>query len=139
ARSLVSDTGLLLLFSAVALGGMGIGNVVIPPLVKRYFSDRVALLSAMYITGVQLGTAIPPLVAVPVAEAAGWRISLGMWALVALAALLPALGLWWSHRREDSRTVARPLRRRRSPPRSPVTTPMPASMRTPTPTRLRFP
>ena len=106
ARSLVSDTGLLLLFSAVALGGMGIGNVVIPPLVKRYFSDRVALLSAMYITGVQLGTAIPPLVAVPVAEAAGWRISLGMWALVALAALLPALGLWWSHRREDSRTVA---------------------------------
>lgn len=106
ARSLVSDTALLLLFSAVALGGMGIGNVVIPPLVKRYFSDRVALLSAMYITGVQLGTAIPPLVAVPVAEAAGWRISLGMWALVALAALLPALGLWWSHRRETSRVTA---------------------------------
>lgn len=106
ARSLVSDTGLLLLFSAVALGGMGIGNVVIPPLVKRYFSDRVALLSAMYITGVQLGTAIPPLVAVPVAEAAGWRISLGMWALVALAALLPALGLWWAHRRETSRAQA---------------------------------
>ncbi len=32
---------------------------------------------------------MPPLVAVPVADAAGWRFSLGMWAVFALAAIVP--------------------------------------------------
>ena len=41
--------------------GMGIGNVVIPPLVKRYFSDRVAVMSSLYIVLVQLGTVLPAL------------------------------------------------------------------------------
>lgn len=92
-RAVVGDTALLLVFSAVALAGMGIGNVVLPPLVKRYYSDRVAVMSAVYITCVQVGTAVPPLLAVPVADAHGWRWSLGMWALVAFAALLPTLAL----------------------------------------------
>lgn len=97
-RALVSDTASLLALSALALAGMGIGNVVIPPLVKRYFSDRVALMSAVYIMCVQLGTAIPPLLAVPVADAHGWRVSIGMWSLVAAAALLPCIGLWLARR-----------------------------------------
>ncbi|UGT64068.1 MFS transporter [Nocardia asteroides] len=88
-RATVSGTGALLVFSALALVGMGIGNVVIPPLVKRYFPDRVAVLSALYITMVQLGTVLPALVAVPLAEAQGWRISIGVWALVGFAAALP--------------------------------------------------
>ncbi|WP_245547168.1 CynX/NimT family MFS transporter [Nocardia brevicatena] len=91
ARALVPDTWELLVFSALALTGMGIGNVVIPPLVKRYFPDRPALLSSIYIVMVQLGTMVPALVAVPIAEAHGWRISLGLWALLGFAAVLP----WW--------------------------------------------
>nr|WP_328825275.1 MFS transporter [Tomitella gaofuii] len=107
-RALVDDTALLLVFSGVALAGMGIGNVVIPPLVKRYFSDRVAVMSAVYITCVQLGTAVPPLVAVPVADAYGWRWSLGMWALVAAAALLPTLALLRSRKAADAAQRAVP-------------------------------
>ncbi len=91
ARAVVPDTWELLTFSALALTGMGIGNVVIPPLVKRYFPDRLALLSSAYIVMVQLGTVIPALVAVPIADAHGWRISLGLWALIGFAAALP----WW--------------------------------------------
>lgn len=91
ARALVPDTWELLTFSALALTGMGIGNVVIPPLVKRYFPDRLALLSSAYIVMVQLGTVVPALVAVPIAEAHGWRVSLGLWALLGFAAALP----WW--------------------------------------------
>lgn len=106
ARALVDSTALLLVFSAVALAGMGIGNVVIPPLVKRYFSDRVAVMSAVYITCVQLGTAIPPLLAVPVADAYGWRWSLGMWALVAFAALLPTLTLLRGRRKAAAPVAA---------------------------------
>lgn len=90
-RALMTDTWSLLLLSGVALGGMGIGNVVIPPLVKRYFSDRLALVSSVYIVGVQLGTIVPAFVAVPLADAFGWRTSLGVWALVGFAAALPWL------------------------------------------------
>lgn len=92
-RALVPETWELLVFSALALTGMGIGNVVIPPLVKRYFSDRLALLSSVYIVLVQLGTVIPALIAVPVADSHGWRVSLGMWAILPLAAVLPWLGV----------------------------------------------
>lgn len=88
-RALVPDTWQLLAFSAFALAGMGIGNVVIPPLVKRYFSDRLALLSSVYIVMVQLGTVFPALITVPIADAHGWRLSLGMWAALAFAAALP--------------------------------------------------
>ena len=92
-RAFVSGTGGLLVFSALALGGMGIGNVVVPPLVKRYFPDRVALMSAVYITMVQLGTVLPALIAVPLADAQGWRVSIGIWALVGFAAALPWIGV----------------------------------------------
>ncbi|MFC9998228.1 MFS transporter [Nocardia sp. NPDC127526] len=92
-RAVVPNTWELLAFSALALTGMGIGNVVIPPLVKRYFSDRLAILSSVYILMVQLGTVIPAMIAVPVADAHGWRFSLGMWAVLAAAAALPWLGV----------------------------------------------
>src|SRR5690606_28982025 len=91
ARSLAGGTAMLLAASAVALAGMGIGNVILPPLVKRYFPDRVGVLSSLYITTLQLGTILPALLAVPVATAAGWRVSMGLWSLLAAVALLPWL------------------------------------------------
>lgn len=93
AGRVVGGTAGLLVFSAVALIGMGIGNVVIPPLVKYYFPDRIGSMSAFYITFLQLGTALPPLLAVPAAEHAGWRVSLAMWALLSLFAVVPWIRL----------------------------------------------
>jgi len=90
-RSLSGSSASLLVASAVALAGMGIGNVILPPLVKRYFPDRVGALSSVYITVLQVGTILPALLAVPVAAAAGWRVSMGLWSLLAVAALLPWL------------------------------------------------
>ncbi|TQF66133.1 MFS transporter [Rhodococcus spelaei] len=104
-RSAMSGTLGLLLFSALALGGMGIGNVVIPPLVKRYFSDRLAVVSTVYITCVQIGTMLPALVAVPLADAFGWRTSLGVWALLPVAAALPWIGVIASRRGRDRSDV----------------------------------
>ncbi|WUD70021.1 MFS transporter [Nocardia sp. NBC_00508] len=92
-RVLMSGAAELLIFSALALAGMGIGNVVIPPLVKRYFPDRLAAVSSLYIVMVQLGTVLPAFTTVPVAEAHGWRVSLGVWALVGFAAAVPWLAV----------------------------------------------
>jgi len=103
ARALIGDTAMLLATSAIALSGMGMGNVVLPPLVKRYFGDRVGTVSTLYITVLQLGTILPALLAVPIANAAGWRVSLGAWSLVAAAAALPWIGVLWMERFGHSR------------------------------------
>ncbi|MGH3726241.1 MAG: CynX/NimT family MFS transporter [Mycobacterium sp.] len=101
ARPAMNSTGGLLVLSCVALLGMGIGNVVIPPLVKRYFSHRVALMSAAYLTVLQIGTTVPALTAVPLADTYGWRFSLAAWVLVPVAALLPWIGVIIARRGHD--------------------------------------
>lgn len=88
-RAVTPGAGSFLLFSVLALGGMGVGNVVLPPLVKRYFPDRVGAVTGLYVLLLAGGTALPPLLAVPVAETAGWRVSAGSWAVLALAAAVP--------------------------------------------------
>ena len=90
-RAMAGSTAGLLTGSIIALAGMGAGNVVIPPLVKKHFADRIGSLSATYLTFLQIGTMAPALAAVPLADAAGWRVSLGIWSLLAVAAVLP---LW---------------------------------------------
>ncbi|MDV8000854.1 MFS transporter [Rhodococcus sp. IEGM 1408] len=88
-RALAHDPWVMGAGSLIALAGMGIGNVVAPPLVKKYFPRHVAAVSMAYITGLQLGTVVPALVAVPVEEAAGWRVSIGWWAVLAIVAAVP--------------------------------------------------
>ena len=88
-RALADEPGVMVGGSLIALAGMGIGNVVAPPLVKKYFPRHAAAVSMVYITGLQLGTVVPALVAVPVEEAAGWRVSIGWWAVLAVIAAMP--------------------------------------------------
>ncbi|WP_242107285.1 CynX/NimT family MFS transporter [Luteimonas aquatica] len=102
ARSLADGVGMLMLGSIVALAGMGIGNVVLPPLVKRYFADRVGTISTIYLTVLQAGTILPALLAVPLADSVGWRWSMGAWSLTALAAAVPWIGVLLAERRKSS-------------------------------------
>lgn len=88
-RAVAQDPWVMGIGSLVALAGMGVGNVVAPPLVKKYFPRHVPTMSMAYITGLQLGTVVPALVAVPVAETAGWRLSIGWWAALAVVAAIP--------------------------------------------------
>lgn len=79
-RAVIDSPVIFLALSVLALLGMGIGNVVIPPIVKSYFPDRVALMSTVHVGLLQLGTFVPPLVAVPLAHSLAWRGSLLVWA-----------------------------------------------------------
>lgn len=81
----------LLVGSVITLAGMGFGNILLPPAVKRYFPDRIGLVTTAYVTLLSISTAVPALISAPVADSAGWRVSLGMWAVLALAALAPWL------------------------------------------------
>ncbi|WP_175986665.1 MFS transporter [Microbacterium tenebrionis] len=88
-RGLAFDATGLLLTSALVFAGIGMGNILVPPLVKKYFPDRIGMMLTLYTTAMALSTFLPPLVAVPVADAAGWRASLGLWGVFALAGAVP--------------------------------------------------
>ena len=75
--------------SALAYAAMGVGNVVLPALVKRYYPRRIGVVSSTYILMISVGTAVPALSAVPLADLAGWEMSLVAWAGTALLAVWP--------------------------------------------------
>ncbi|WP_269938355.1 MFS transporter [Arthrobacter sp. HY1533] len=89
ARAASGEVWAFLGLTAVIMAGYGIGNVVLPPLVKKCFPDRVGVVTAGYVTLLSVGTAISPQLAVPVAGATSWRVSIGMWASVSVLVLLP--------------------------------------------------
>lgn len=91
ARVLAPNTPLFLLFSVVAFGGLGAGNVLLPPLVKKHFPTKIGLMTALYVTSISIGTALPAQLAVPVADATNWQVSLAAWAGISTIALIPWL------------------------------------------------
>lgn len=98
-RALAPSAGALLAATVVTLLGVGVTNVLLPPIVKRYFPDRIGAVSAIYITVMSFGSAVPALIAVPVSDAVGWRASLGLWFVVAATAAIPWIGLLRRERR----------------------------------------
>ncbi|MBD7995938.1 MFS transporter [Arthrobacter sp. Sa2CUA1] len=110
-RAAAPNTSFFLFFSAVALSGIAVGNVLMPVLVKQWFPDRIGRVTGLYTTTLSLGTAVVAAVAVPVNEAFGgnWRFGLGVWAVPALV----AFGVWVTvsvgvHRQQRSARPARP-------------------------------
>jgi len=91
ARAEAGTAAAFLGWSIIALAGMGMGNVLLPPLVKRYFPDRIGPVTAAYTVTLTIGTAVPPLVALPAADLAGWRAAIGVWSLLGLVAAVPWL------------------------------------------------
>ena len=104
-RATAPNYTMLAVSSVVALLGMGIGNVLLPPAVKRYFPDRIGLVTASYATLLSVSTAVPALLAAPLADAGGWRMSLGVWSLTAAVAIVPWAILVTRHRAEKARAV----------------------------------
>ena len=92
-RGLAISGEWLIVGSLVALAGMGVGNLILPSIIRRYFPNHIGLLTTVYITFISFGTFVPPLIAVSVAESFGWRVSLAQWAVLAALILIPAAAL----------------------------------------------
>lgn len=103
-RSLADNFSVLSGASALAFAGMGVANVLLPPLVKKYFPDRIGLLTSLYATSMAVGATLPPLFAVPLTMAAGWRLSVGVWGVFALLSILPWLAIIISNQTRLSAT-----------------------------------
>ncbi|WP_439903058.1 MFS transporter [Microbacterium azadirachtae] len=106
ARGLAVDSTTLLIATALVFAGVGMANILMPPLVKKYFPDRLGLMMTLYTTVMAFSTFLPPLVAVPAADAAGWRVSLAMWAVFALAGTIPWIVMLLRSRTEAAASAA---------------------------------
>jgi CP family cyanate transporter-like MFS transporter len=93
-RAVVDHEASFLALSLVAVAGMAMANVLMPSLVRLHFPDRVGLVTALYTSALSVGLTGAFLLTVPVADAlGGWRYGLAVWAVLALVAALPWLGL----------------------------------------------
>lgn len=91
-RAVAGDFSWFLAGSILAFAGTGWGNALLPPLVKRYFPDRIGTLTSLYVAALSVSAFIPPLVSVPIAGSpAGWRVALGLWGVCAAVAAVPWL------------------------------------------------
>jgi CP family cyanate transporter-like MFS transporter len=105
-RVFASDQMLFIAFGGIALLGMGMGNIVGPPLVKRYFPDRQAAAMSLLVLMTQAGATIPAMLAVPLENAGGWRIAVGCWAGLMVVAALPWIVAMIHGKREETQQTA---------------------------------
>lgn len=91
ARVFMPEVYSFLALSIVTLAGYGMGNVVLPPLVKKYFPDRIGLVTSGYVTMLAIGTWMAPQFSVPLANFSSWQMSIGAWAALSGIVLVPWL------------------------------------------------
>jgi len=75
--------------SLLALFAAGMGNVVLPPLIKKYFPDRIGVMTSLYVSLLILSATVTSLIAVPVAYATSWRVALAQWGVYAFMVAIP--------------------------------------------------
>ncbi|MEU9013480.1 MFS transporter [Streptomyces sp. NPDC048479] len=103
--------------SALALMGIAVSNVLMPVIIKRYFPDRVGSMTGLYSMALALGTSAAAAATVPMTEAlgGGWRVGLGIWAVLAALAVLPWIGLVRGRGAAARSTPAAPAQDTRAP------------------------
>jgi len=91
-RATTQSAALFVGLSALALAGIAVANVLLPVMVKTYFPGRAGLITGVYTMTLTAGTSAAAAASVPIAEAFGsWRAGLGVWAVIAVVAMLPWL------------------------------------------------
>src|SRR4051794_20221593 len=83
----VLDGAPVLLVGTFVIGAaMTVGNVLLPPVVKRDFGTRAGTVTGLYTATFAAGAAAAAALTAPIAGRWGWRIGLACWAALALVA-----------------------------------------------------
>ncbi len=90
ALRLVPETWGLFAGTVVAGCAIGLGNVLLPALIKRDFADRIGLMTGLYSMALSGGAALAAGLTLPIATAAGldWRGALATWGVLAVLGVL---------------------------------------------------
>src|SRR5690606_1659624 len=85
-RSLSINVWMYASLSILCLGGIGVCNVVLPPIIKIHFPNHLGIITSLYTSLIYVSAGLPSLLAVPWTQVVGWRVSTGSWAILALIA-----------------------------------------------------
>ena len=118
-RAVGWDVLAFLVFTCIAMLGIGLVNVVAPPLLMKYFPDRIGILAALHVTLLGVSTAVAAQFAIPLGTLYGWRFSIGIWAALSAVAAIPWLILL-AARRTVARSSTPPAKDGQSPPANAV-------------------
>jgi Cyanate permease len=88
-RAAASEPILLVAATFLIMVGIGAANVLLPPLVRRYAPRRIGLVTGCYLVLMSISASAPAFVGVQLAEAAGWRLAIGVWAVLPALAIVP--------------------------------------------------
>lgn len=92
ARAVVDAAPAFLALSVLSLAACAVGNVLLPALAKEHFPERLALVGSLYGAALMAGGAVSSVLTVPAADTlGGWRGGIAVWAVLAVAALVPWL------------------------------------------------
>lgn len=114
-RALVNDTTLFVFWSFISFGMIGIGNVVLPPMVRRFFPDHLGLVTSLYSGMLAFATFVPSFLTPVVAQQIGWRQAIAWYAVLAVVCIPLLLGVIWrsgSSRNEINREARRKVSRK---------------------------
>lgn len=106
ARAVSGDAVAIVGSTFLAVLGIGATNVLLPPLVRRWFPGRIAGATSVYLALVAVSAAAPAFVAVQLADGLGWRVAIALWIALPLLAMLPWLALRRAGRSLDDETTA---------------------------------
>ena len=81
----------LFVATIVLMLSAGVGNVILPALVKLYAPRAVGAMTAAYATAMSVSATAPAIAGVWMADAFGWRLSLATWALISFVGAIPWL------------------------------------------------
>ncbi|MCO8271659.1 MFS transporter [Actinoplanes sp. TRM 88003] len=105
-RAVAWSPTVMIVATVIAFAGVGASNVILIPIVKQHFPQRLHAVSTMYMVLLQIGQLAAPLLALPLASAYGWRTAAGSWAVVTAAAAV----LWFvTMPRSGGRAPAAPV------------------------------
>lgn len=88
-RCFTSDFLFFSISSVIAFAGMAFGNVLLPPIFKKYFPDHIGIVTSFYSVLVAISAGLPSIISGDITSVYGWKVSLIIWAFVGIVAAIP--------------------------------------------------
>ncbi len=92
-RSIAGQASGIVIGTLVIFAGVGVGNVLVPALIRRYHGDRINVMTGVVGFVYAVGTGVSAIATPAAAGIIGWRWALGMWGAFAVVAALPWIAL----------------------------------------------
>lgn len=102
----VPSTILLLLGSGLIGCGIAFGNVLIPPLIKHRFPQRIGIVTGIYSVAMNITASLASGFSIAIGHwtGLGWKGSIGVWAVFAVIAIVAWIPQLWATRQRPRET-----------------------------------